>query len=134
MNSCRPIIRSACRLALSVAPLIFASGHAVAAGVVEITWDASGHFNQSLTVVPGKVIEVCGKLPAAQKVQWKFESDTPLKFNVHYHTGKDVVYPSKLEAVSTAHGVLETQTEQSYCWMWSNPSHKSATITLALMR
>ncbi len=134
MNSCLPIIRSACNLALAVAPLIFASGHVVAAGVVEISWDASGHFNQSLTVVPAKVVEVCGKLPASQKVQWKFEADAPLKFNVHYHMGKDVVYPSKLDAVTAAHGVLETKSEQSYCWMWSNPTNKSVTVTLQLSR
>ena len=134
MNSCRPIIRSACRLALSVAPLIFASGHVVAGGVVEITWDTSGHFNQSLTVVPGKVVEVCGKLPAAQKVQWKFEADAPLKFNVHYHMGEDVVFPSKLESVTSAHGELETKSEQSYCWMWSNSSKKAVNVALHLVR
>ena len=134
MNSCLPNFRSACKLAFAVVPLILVTGQGVAAGVVEITWDASRHFDRSLTVVPGKVLEVCGKLPASQKVQWKFEADTPLKFNVHYHMGKDIVYPSKLEAVKVAHGVLETQTEQSYCWMWSNSSKNAVAVTLQLSR
>lgn len=104
------------------------------ADVVDIAWDAIGRFERSLNVAPAKFAEVCGKLPAGLKVRWDFESGTPLDFNVHYHVGKEVVLPSKLTAVSAAKDVLDTKIDQDYCWMWSNKSASSATVTVKLQR
>ena len=134
MNSLVLQVRSASKLVLALAPLMLIGGQALAAGVVEINWDAGGHFDHSLTVVRGKVAEVCGKLPPGLSVRWEFGSDVPMDFNIHYHSGKDVVFPTKLKAVATADGVLETKSDQSYCWMWTNASNKLATLTLHLAR
>ncbi len=104
------------------------------AGVVDIAWNASGRFEHTLSVAPGKFAEVCGKLPAGLKVNWAFEASAPLDFNVHYHVDKDVVFPSKLTAVAAAKDTLETRIEQDYCWMWSNKSSAPATFTIRLQR
>jgi hypothetical protein len=104
------------------------------ADIVDIAWDADGRFERSVSVAPGKFAEVCGKLPAALKVGWNFEASAPLDFNVHYHVGKEVVFPSKLTAVVTAKDTLTTKIDQDYCWMWSNKSAASATILVKLQR
>jgi len=85
-------------------------------------------------IAAGKFVEVCGKLPAGLKVRWNFEAGAPLDFNVHFHVGKDVVFPSKLGAVATARDTLDTKIEQDYCWMWSNKSAAPATLTVNLQR
>lgn len=100
------------------------------AEIVDIAWDTEGRFERSVSVAPGKFAEVCGKLPAGLKVGWTFEASAPLDFNVHYHVGKEVVFPSKLNAVVTAKDTLATKVDQDYCWMWSNKTAASATLKL----
>ena len=85
-------------------------------------------------MAPAKFAEICGKLPAGLKVRWHFAASAPLDFNVHYHVGKDVVFPSRLPAVASAKGTLGTKIDQDYCWMWSNKSVAPATITVKLQR
>ena len=104
------------------------------ADIVDISWDADGRFERSMIVAPGKFAELCGKLPAGLKVGWNFQANAPLDFNVHYHVGKEVVFPSKLTAVATAKDTLATKIDQDYCWMWSNKTTVSATITVKLRR
>lgn len=104
------------------------------ADIVDIAWDADGRFERSMIVAPGKFAELCGKLPAGLKVGWNFQANAPLDFNVHYHVGKEVVFPSKLTAVATAKDTLATKIDQDYCWMWSNKTTVSATITVKLRR
>ena len=104
------------------------------ADVIKVVWSASGRFERSVNVAPGKFAEVCDKLPAGAQVGWDFEASAPLDFNVHYHVGKDVVFPSKLVAVSTAKDTLDAKIEQDYCWMWSNKTAAPATITVKLQR
>ena len=104
------------------------------ADIVDIAWDLSGRFERSVSVAPGKFAEVCGKLPAGLMVAWNFEASIPLDFNVHYHVGKEVQFPSKLTAVATAKDTLTTKIDQDYCWMWSNKSSASATLLVKLQR
>ena len=104
------------------------------AEIVDIAWAADGRFERGLSVAPGKFAEVCGQLPAGLKIRWNFEASTPLDFNVHYHVGKEVVFPSKLTAVVTAKDTLATKVDQDYCWMWTNRSAASATVTFKLQR
>ena len=104
------------------------------ADIVDIAWDSNGRFERSATVPPAKFTEVCGKLPAGLKVRWNFEASTPLDFNIHYHVGKEVVFPSKLKAVAAAQDTLDTKIEQDYCWMWTNKSALPSTVTVRLQR
>ena len=106
----------------------------VRADIIDIAWDASGRFERTVTVAPGKFAELCGKLPAGLKVRWDFEANAPLDFNVHYHVGKDVVFPSKMAATRKAKDVLDTQIEQDYCWMWSNKTSAAASLKVELQR
>ena len=134
MNRPRTAQRFALRLAATMALAVTSITTPVMADVVDIVWDAGGRFERKFSVVPGKFAELCGKLPAGLKIGWNFEASAPLDFNVHYHAGKEVVFPSKLSAVVTAKDTLATKIDQDYCWMWSNKSAASATIMVKLQR
>ena len=105
-----------------------------AADIVDITWDANGRFERKLTVAPGNFAELCGHLPAGAKVEWVFRASTPLDFNVHYHVGKEVIFPSKLAAVAVAKDTLHIEIKQEYCRMWTNKSAAAAKLTVKLQR
>jgi len=104
------------------------------ANILEIDWDSNARFERNLAVPPAKFAEVCGKLPAGVNLRWEFEASAPLDFNVHYHVGKEVVFPAKLKAVASARNTLQTRIEQDYCWMWTNKSAATATLTVKLQR
>ena len=104
------------------------------ADVVDIKWSGDGRFAHKATVGAGTFAEVCGRLPAGTTVRWDFDASAPLDFNLHYHVGKNVVFPSKLGAVATAKDTLQASIAQDYCWMWSNKSAKPTTLTLSLQR
>ena len=107
-------------------------GSGASAEIADITWDANGRYQRSLSLAPGKLAELCGRLPAGLKLHWAFEASAPLDFNVHYHVGKAVEYPVKLSAVAAAKDTLDTKTEQDYCWMWTNPSAAAAAVTVTV--
>lgn len=114
----------------SAAPL----AHAAKGEIVPLAWSADGAFSRSVSLAPGRFIEVCGKLPAQQAVQWQFEADARLDFNIHYHEGKAVHYPARQDGVAQAQGTLAAPIAQDYCWMWTNPSGQAAALKLVLQR
>ena len=126
--------RSRLAASLTVAFAALAAAPTVSADIIDIAWDASGRFERTVTLAPGKFAELCGKLPAGLKVRWDFEASAPLDFNVHYHVGKDVVFPSKMAATRKAKDVLDTRIEQDYCWMWSNKTSAAASLKVELQR
>jgi hypothetical protein len=117
-----------------IATLLLAAAPSAPAEVVDIHWSADGRFSHRGSVAAGKMIEVCGKLPAGTKVRWDFHAEMPVDFNVHYHIGKEVVFPAKLSAATTGSDTLETKVQQDYCWMWSNASTAPVPLTVELSR
>jgi hypothetical protein len=101
--------------------------------IADIAWSDSA-YRQAVTVAPGRFFEACGKLDAGAAVHWQFEAAAALDFNIHYHQGKDVVYPARLAAVARASGTLAVPSAQDYCWMWSNKSGSPAQLQLQLHR
>jgi hypothetical protein len=117
-----------------VAALLIAVLCSARAEVVDIRWSGDGRFNHDGTIAAGKSVEICGKLPAGTAVRWNFEAAPAVDFNVHYHVGQDVVFPFKRSAVGTAKNTLVTKIEQDYCWMWSNKSAATATLSVQLQK
>lgn len=102
------------------------------AELVEINWERGGRFARQLSVAPGGFVELCGTLKRGISVEWQWTSTTPVDFNVHFHEGKDVQYPTRLEQRQTAAGLLTITKEQDYCWMWRNASLEPAAISARL--
>lgn len=109
-------------------------GTSAKAQLVEIDWDASGHFERAIEVAPGKFAELCGKLTKGQVVAWSFKGREPLNFNIHYHEGKSVVFPAKQDKVASSDGELQVPVDQDYCWMWDNKTSAKATLMVTLHR
>ena len=120
-----------CRLAAFV---LTATVMNVRADVVDIAWDATGRFETLLSVAPGKFAEVCGRLAERQSVAWSFVGDKPMNFNIHYHEGKQVVFPAKQDGASQVEGLLKVSVGQDYCWMWTNKGTSPAKLQLTLKR
>jgi hypothetical protein len=107
---------------------------ACATDLVPLEWSADGSFAREMTLPAGKFVEACGKLPAKAQVKWKFQAGAPMDFNIHFHEGKQVHYPAKTAGATTANGTLDVQSEQDYCWMWTNKSSGEASLKIELER
>ena len=114
--------------------LALAAATAAHAELVEIRWSEAGRFEHKASIAPGKFAEVCGKLPKGQTVAWNFRTEAPTNFNIHYHEGKKVSYPAKIDGAGAAEGQLLAAVDQDYCWMWSNKSERALTLALTLQR
>ena len=120
---------------LIIASILLASAAPMAhAEIVEIVWSGGGAFTQNTRVAPGKFVEVCGKLPAGVNVEWSFEASGPTDFNIHYHVGKEVVFPAKMAQVARGQDSLRVKVEQDYCWMWSNKTAEPVVLKASFQR
>ena len=115
---------------LSAAASLGLAGGPAQAEVIDLVWTPAGTFERQLSIAPGKFAELCGALAKGQSVQWSYEASSPLDFNIHYHQGKDVVYPARANA-ARSEGTLAVDAAQDYCWMWTN---KSAAAVALLVR
>ena len=115
--------------ALAATLLAAATAHA---DVIDIAWSAGGEFKRSVDVAPGKFVEICGALEPGQSVRWSYRAAQPLDFNVHYHAGKDVVYPARHDASRSAEGTLAVTAKQDYCWMWSSKQTSAVRLDVSL--
>ena len=131
MLSRSPIRSIACSLNLTV---IASAYNFAQAELFDIAWNASGLYEKTSSVQPGKFLELCGGLTKGQAIDWSFDADRALDFNVHFHEGKDVVFPEKQIAVTKASGTLNVAVKQDYCWMWSNKSATPTKLTARLKR
>lgn len=130
-------VRRARRLiqSLSVGLAAMGAGAAMASEhIVEIAWRGDSGFEHSASIAPGKFLELCGKLSKGSTVKWQFEAAAPLAFNIHYHQGKEVVFPAKLAKADRAQDVLNVPVDQDYCWMWSNKGNEAAKVKVQLQR
>ena len=111
------------------------SGAALAAThIVDIAWSPNGRFAHEAQIAAGKFVEVCGKLAAGNGVRWSFAVAAPVDFNIHYHVGKEAVFPAKQAQVTVGRDTLNVTVAQDYCWMWTNKGSNPVTLTVELAR
>ncbi len=94
----------------------------VVAAASACAWVASATAAQSFEYVvgPGKVVEQCVHLDAGSEAKYAFTASGPLDFNIHFHMGRQVDYPVRVEAISSSEGIFKAGSAQEYCWMWTN--------------
>lgn len=126
MTPARRLLPALCLSLLAAAPL--------RAEIVDIRWSAEQRFEHRFTVAPGKFAELCGALPQGAEVRWAFDADAALDFNVHYHVGREVVYPERRPARLSAEGLLTAALAQDYCWMWTNRGAQPVRLDVRLAR
>ena len=104
------------------------------AELVEIGWDASGSFERAIDIAPGKFAELCGRLAKGQTIAWSFKSPLPLDFNIHFHEGREVVFPAKQNQTTSLQGELKVPVDQDYCWVWENRAAGPGSVAIVLHR
>lgn len=123
-------IAAAVKFSLLLCLVAFGNTHGYAE-IVDTQW-AGGAFSHKATIAPKKFLEACGKLKIGEVVSWHFNAAAPTDFNIHYHVGKDVVYPEQRKETSRADGILSVPLDQHYCWMWTNRTPHPLDIDISL--
>jgi hypothetical protein len=109
-------------------------GALAASPVVEIAWSAENRFAHHAQIAAGKFVEACGKLAAGERVRWRFTTGAPVDFNIHYHVGKEAVFPVQQTQISGGGDALNVTVAQHYCWMWTNKGSAPVSLTVELAR
>ena len=102
------------------------------AEVISFKLEANPSFKTQVNIQPGKFSEVCGKLKKGNSIRWQFDSSAPLEFNIHYHEGKNVIFPYKMSAIKSGEEELLISLDQDYCWMWTNKSKEEVKLEMSL--
>jgi len=116
---------------LLLSALVFSST-TCKAEVISFKLEANPSFKTQVNIQPGKFSEVCGKLKKGNSIRWQFDSSAPLEFNIHYHEGKNVVFPYKMSAIKSGEEELLISLDQDYCWMWTNKSKEEVKLEMSL--
>lgn len=82
-----------------------------------------------LVLRPQKIKEACFLLKQGQNVTFKFNSEFPLDFNLHFHQGDKVSYPLKFQSVATVTESFTAEVEANYCLMLTNTSLRKNKVT-----
>jgi hypothetical protein len=104
------------------------------AEIVQLTWSADGSQTLERSLPVKGFVELCGALLPGQAVQWHYEAGALLDFNIHYHVGKDVVYPAQVKQAARSSGRLNVTLAQDYCWMWVNKGPAPVSLRARLQR
>ena len=102
--------------------------------IVDIAWAPDGRFAHKAQIAAGKFVEVCGKLAVGEGIRWNFAAGAPVDFNIHYHVGKEAVFPAKQAQISSGRDTLNVTVAQDYCWMWTNKGSAPVSLTVDLAR
>lgn len=119
--------------ALATTLAAFATTNATAAAT-EIRWSSSDTFEHTTTIAPAKAAEVCGQIEPRLPVDWRFTASGPLTFNIHRHSGDQVVYAMKSYLTREQNGKFSPTFNFSWCWMWVNESAEPVTVRVDLKR
>ena len=115
--------------------VITLGGEAIASShIVDIAWSPDGRFVHMAPVAAGKFVELCGKLAIGENVRWNFAATAPVDFNIHYHAGKETVFPARQAQVVNGRATLNAAVTQDYCWMWTNKGSAPVSLTVDLAR
>ena len=122
------------RLCAALAASITCGGALASSHIVDIAWSPEGRFAHQAQIAAGKFVEVCGKLVVGNAVRWSFTSAALVDFNIHYHVGKETVFPTKQVQVASSRDTLNVAVAQDYCWMWTNKGSAPVSLTVELAR
>jgi hypothetical protein len=89
---------------------------------------AASQTSKTVELPGGEFHEECLDLSRRQRLHYSFRSAQPVAFNIHYHRGRDVVYPVRLKNIKSSKGVFSPPQDDGYCMMWSNSRRDSVKL------
>ena len=60
----------------------------------------------------------CVRLAVGDRVDWRYESNAPLHFDVSYREGNAVMAPVVRDESQNGSGTFEARLAQDYCFTW----------------
>ena len=69
-------------------------------------------------IAPYESHEECAKMVPGDRLDYRFEAQRPVAFNIHYHEGKAVVMPVSVDNATKESGTFRPLVPQDYCLMW----------------
>ena len=72
------------------------------------------------------------KIKKGNLIRWQFDSSAPLDFNIHYHEGKEIIFPYKMNNMKSAKEEFLISLDQDFCWMWTNKSGEAVKLEMNL--
>ncbi len=85
---------------------------------------STGETGGTIRIEGHSAYEDCFTMKPGDSMDYAFESQGPLDFNIHYHEGGQVIYPVSKTGVTSEKGTCEAETTNYYCLMWTNPHGK----------
>jgi len=67
---------------------------------------------------PYEVREECARLAEGDRLDWRFESQAPVTFNLYYVEGNAFLAPISREDVTADAGIYLARTARRYCLRW----------------
>ena len=120
--------------AAAVASLSAFAATGAQAALTDIAWSSTGTFEHTATLAPGAAAEVCGQIEPRLPVDWRFSATGPLTFDIHRHSGDDVVVAMKSYLTREQNGKFSPTFSLNWCWMWKNESAENVTLRVDLKR
>jgi hypothetical protein len=115
---------------MRLSPLVLALALAAPPALAEAPADAGKARDFDHTLKPGGVAEECLRLEAGKSRSFRWASNDPVDFNIHYHHGDKVTYPVKHARQTQGDGRFTAKTGEDYCWMWSTKHSARVTGTI----
>ncbi|RDX36431.1 hypothetical protein DZA50_05040 [Kangiella sp. HD9-110m-PIT-SAG07] len=72
--------------------------------------------------------EICPEMDEGQTLDFEFESNHEIEFNLHYHEGEIVKYPIEPQKLSSLNKVFKAPIKQTYCLMWKGLKEEPSKI------
>ena len=99
------------------------------AGPPTIALAAGALFGPFRVDVPARGFEEhCVKLESGEAVHYRFRASSEVDFNIHYHRGKDVLYPVRERGSRRAEGKYTAPHDDTFCLMWEHTGDVGARI------
>ena len=100
----------------------------------EIRWSSGDTFQHTTTIAPGKAAEVCAAVESRLPVEWRYVADGALNFDIHRHSGAEVIYAMRSYLTREQNGRFSPTFSFDWCWMWTNESPEPVTVRVDLKR
>lgn len=98
-------------------------------GILLASETEKSHIKKPI-IAPGKVYEACFSLNQGDSIDYSFKSDVGLRFNIHFHENKTVVYSIPVSLQKSAVATFLAEGNQRYCLMWKNPGKDAVEMQL----
>ena len=75
---------------------------------------------ESIILLVKRYFEKCLDLSESQELQYGFDSQAPLSFNLHYHQKGEINYTFKEDSIDELENTFKPERRGYYCLQWGN--------------